>query len=234
MRNQQSRQTSQLLISEGSAGTSRSRCTAETQAQPVNGWFWPSLLFLFLALLGLLLTSSSELYEAFRSLPVLDQFAAVAASSLFALGFAATVREFRTDFMERWAARIVGACGIAFLLAFAFRMTLTVERLQHQLVAQTKAKSVSEQHGAAVYTVTLKNGSSVTWNPTNERLHRPVSYMARPSEPWRSDDRAGHGFNRRQYAPTDSMPAGQSWQWAAASAEPSDGSAATAGDAPDF
>lgn len=169
-------------------------------------------------------------------MPVLDQFAAVTAFSLFALGFAATVREYRTDFAERWAARIVGACGVLFLLAFSFRMTLTVDRLQHQIVAQTKAKSVSEQHGAAVYQVTLKSGRVVELGDSNagSGTVRSMSSMGGCSRSWDSITGTGYRIDRGQHAPIDSMPIGQSWQWAAATTGPTDGSAAATGNAPDF
>lgn len=119
----------------------------------------------------LALTSSSELYATFQQFPVIDQFCAVTAFSLFALGFAATVREYRTDFMERWAARIVGACGVGFLVAFAFRMTLTVDRLQNQIAQKGSyetspplAQQIGDMVAETATTVQTPKGRTVSWD----------------------------------------------------------------------
>ena len=135
MKNHPSQMTTETL--KGVRRGSKSRSVEATSARISNGLFSLSLSAWLCCLLLGLFAWSSEFYEAFVSLPVLDQFAAVTAFALFALGFAATVREFRTDFEERWMARIVGAAGVLFLVAFAYRMTLQVERLQSKLAERT-------------------------------------------------------------------------------------------------
>lgn len=135
MKNHPSQMTTETL--KGVRRGSKSRSVEATSARISNGLFSLSLSAWLCCLLLGLFAWSSEFYEAFVSLPVLDQFAAVTAFALFALGFAATVREFRTDFEERWMARIVGAAGVLFLVAFAYRMTLQVDRLQSKLAERT-------------------------------------------------------------------------------------------------
>lgn len=190
---------------------SKSRSVEATSARISNGLFSLSLSAWLCCLLLGLFAWSSEFYEAFVSLPVLDQFAAVTAFALFALGFAATVREFRTDFEERWMARIVGAAGVLFLVAFAYRMTLQVDRLQNQIALKgvTSARQIAETGGSSPRSDRLQStspdrittpvaGTSTTYNIGK---HRTVTI----TEPWRwCSDRSMFGrAERGQREPCD-------------------------------
>ena len=191
-----------------------------------------------LLLLGLLLlyATSSEAYDAFTHLPVLFQWQIVVACSLFAFFYAVTVREFRTEWHEKFAARIAGAAGVAMLIAFSFRMSMQVDKLQNQVAATSNAKSVSEQHGAAVYQVTLKSGQVIELDESNARSAavRSLPHLAGRSRTGCLVIGAGHGADSRQHASIDPMPFGQSWQWAAAEPTGSDTDATAARHSPDF
>jgi hypothetical protein len=196
-----------------------------------------SLLPTLLLLLGLvsLFVWSSEAYDAFVHLPILFQWQIIVACSLFAFLYAATVREFRTGWHEKVAARIAGAVGAGMLIGFSFWVSMKYDKLQNQTVAQTKAKSVSEQHGAAVYQVTLKSGQVIELDESNARSSavRSLPHLAGRSRTGCLAIGAGHGADSRQHASIDSVPFGQSRQWAAA--EPTGSSTnATAGHSPDF
>ena len=160
---------------------SKSRSDGRTLVRTLSGSFWLWLLALSLCVSVVQSAWLSEVYSAFRQLPPLDQFAVVCAISLFAFGYAATVREFRTDFGERWAARIVGACGVCFLLAFSFRMASTVEKLQNQIAGRTNenatpvAHEISDMVADQQFTVRTSDGHTVSW----ERATEPVSIADR-------------------------------------------------------
>jgi hypothetical protein len=186
--------------------------------------------------LGSLFVWSSEAYDAFVHLPVLFQFSIVTAGSLFALGYAATVREFRSDWHEKVAARIAGAVGAGMLIGFSFWVSVKYDKLQNQTVAQTKAKAVSEQHGAAVYQVTLKSGQVIELDESNARSSavRSLPHLAGRSRTGCLAIGAGHGVDSRQHASIDPVPAGQSRHWAATEPTGASTNAATAGHSPDF
>lgn len=157
-----------------------------TSAPISSGSFWLLLGASSWFALDSLSAWSFRLYEAsvdaFINLPVLDQFAVVTAVAVFALGFAATVREFRTDFQERWAARIVGAAGVLFLVAFAYRMTVQVDRLQNQLAGRESSDSetsavahqISVVPSPKVYSVRTEGGIEISWPGTDGGV-RPLS-----------------------------------------------------------
>ena len=157
----------------------------------------------------------------------------VSAFALFALGFAATVREACVESSIRWTARGIGAVGVAVLMMFTWRVSTENAELKSQIAARTKAKGVSEQHGASTYTVTLKNGKAITWSPDDAGI-RPMPPLAGCSRSGSVTYRAGDGVDRGQYAPTDSMPFGQSWQWASAGGAIADGTANAKRHPPDF
>lgn len=141
-----------------------------------------SLLLWLSVLVALWRTLSSQLFEVFQSLPAIDQFFLITAVCLFCCGFAATVREFRTDFGERWAARIVGACGVLVLLAFSFWMTVRVDRLQNQLAGKefsdsetsAVAHQISVVPAPKVYSVRTEGGIEISWNGADGGV-RPLS-----------------------------------------------------------
>jgi hypothetical protein len=150
---------------------SKYQCFEQRSARLQNGLFWLSLLAWSLALVAAWRTWSSQLYAAFQALPAVDQFVGVAAASLFCFGFAATVREFRTDFAERWAARIVGACGVLMLLSFSFRMTMQVDRLEHQIAVKGShetsaplAQQIVDMVAQKTVTVETPSGRTVSWH----------------------------------------------------------------------
>ena len=189
MKNHQTQTTTGAL--KGGRLESKSRSVEATSALISSGLF-SLLLLAWLCCLSLgLFAWSSEAYEAFTGLPVLDQFAAVTAFAVFALGFAATVREFRTDFGERWAARLMGAAGVVFLIAFAYRMTVQVDRLQNQIAA----KGVTSARQIATMDINTEGSSQRAPTPANGIAARPsgtsVTYdigrnrTVTITEPWR-------------------------------------------------
>jgi hypothetical protein len=141
-----------------------------------SGSFSPLLLVLLLCASVALFVSRSEAYEAFVHLPVLFQFSIVTAGSLFALGYAATVREFRSDWHERWAARVVGAAGVAFLVAFSFRMSVQVDRLQNQIAKRT----VTNASGIALCDSRTDDGDLLSHASITTRSGHVVSVSDRP------------------------------------------------------
>jgi hypothetical protein len=187
----QNSQTIRTSKSEGLAEVSKFRsCVALFQRLRPHLFLLSQSLWL-LGLVALWRTFSSQLYEAFQSLPVIDQYVAVAAASVFCFLFAATVREFRTDFGERWAARIVGACGVAVMLSFSFRMTIQVDQLKSQIaskeissarqIATTPSQSESGPQGAptpANGIAAWASGTSVTYDIGRART-------ITITEPWR-------------------------------------------------
>jgi hypothetical protein len=219
-----------------SAAVSAFPCDGRTSDHTSSGLSLVFPLVLLLCASVALFGWSLEAYDAFIHLPVLFQWQIIVACSLFALGFAATVREFRSDWHERWAARVVGAAGVAFLVAFSFRISVQVDRLQNQIVAQTKAKTVSEQHGAAVYQVTLKSGQVIELDALNARSStvRSLPHLAGRRRTGCLALGAGHGVDTKQHASIDPMPFRQSWHWAATKPTGASTNAATAGHSPDF
>jgi hypothetical protein len=155
---------------------------------------------------------------------------------LFALGFAATVREVCADNAVRWTARGIGLVGVVVLVAFSVRTSLTLDRLENKVAAQTKAKSVSENYGAASYQVTLKSGRVVELGDSNAGAGtvRSMSSLGGCSGSWDSIAGTGYRIDRRQHASIDPMPLGQSWQWAAAEPTGTSTDAAAKGHSPDF
>lgn len=155
---------------------SRSQCHAKT-----SHWLLESLLSLsvcasLLVCLVLALTSSSQLYEVYQSLPVSNQFAIVFAISMFTFGYAVTVREFRTEWGEQWVGRIAGIAGIFFISAFAYRMTLTVERLQDQLTVE-KTHHAAEAHQMATFQKSTEP-AAVVWSVLPELRERSYEFTA--------------------------------------------------------
>jgi hypothetical protein len=136
-----------------------------------------------LLLLGLasLYVWSSEAYDALSHLPVLFQWQIIVAFSLFAFLYAVTVREFRTEWHEKCAARVAGAVGVVMLIGFSFRMTCQVDRLQNQIAVRgvnEKTTPVAQQIVDLVaqeaIAVETPSGRTVSW-----RGDRPVSIADR-------------------------------------------------------
>lgn len=102
--------------------------------------------------------------------PVLFQWQIIVACSLFAFLYAVTVREFRTEWHEKCAARVAGAVGVAMLIGFSFRMTATVDRLQHQIASKgvTSARQIA---------ATGRGDSRGDWSKptTQDRIATPVA-----------------------------------------------------------
>jgi len=171
MNTNQNSQTIRASKSEGLAGASKSRFFGALFQRLRPHLFLLSQSLWLLGLVALWRTFSSQLYEAFQSLPVIDQYVAVAAASVFCFLFAATVREFRTDFGERWAARIVGACGVAVLLSFSFRMTMQVNQLKSQIASKeiASAKSIASQSTA----------EAISGRPPEAVATSPLSHVRR-------------------------------------------------------
>lgn len=139
-RNQHHQMTMETSKSRDRLGLeSKSQSHGKTSRSLLESLLLLSVCVSLLACLALVLTSSSQLYEVYQSLPVSNQFMIVFAISLFTFGYAATVREFGTEWSEKWVARAAGVAALFFISAFAYRMTLTVERLQHQLTAERGA-----------------------------------------------------------------------------------------------
>jgi len=145
----QNSQTIRISKSEGSAEASKFRSFVALYQKLRPHFFLLSQLLWLLVLVGLWRTFSSQLFEAFQSPPVIDQYVAVAAATVFCFLFAVTVHEFRTDFGERWAARIVGVCGMAIMLSFSFRMTMQVDQLKSQIALKetTHARQIATTPG---------------------------------------------------------------------------------------
>ncbi len=121
---------------ERSEEASKSPFVAVTSVVASNGFL--SLLLFSLLLLGsaFVYASSSEVYEAFKALPLWLQFSYVTWASVFAIGYAVTMREMFSDRMIRIAARVAGVGGVAALVGLSFHMTMQADRLQHQLTAK--------------------------------------------------------------------------------------------------
>jgi len=149
MNTNQNSQTIRTSRSEDLAEASKFPWFGQMSQRQRNGLFWLSQSLWLLVLVAAWRTFSSQLYEAFQSLPVIDQYVAVAAATVFCFLFAVTVREFRTDFGERWAARIVGVCGMAIMLSFSFRMTMQVDQLKSQIALKetTHARQIATTPG---------------------------------------------------------------------------------------
>ena len=222
--------------STGLEGDSEFPSTTHTSAPTSSISFFLSVLSFCCLVLASYWLYQNDFVGWYRSLPVIDQCCAVTVFALFALGFAATVREVCADNAVRWTARGIGLVGVVVLVAFSVRTSLTLDRLENKVAAQTKAKSVSEQHGAAVYQVTLKSGQVIELDESNARSSavRSLPHLAGRSRTGCLAIGAGHGADSRQHASIDPMPLGQSWQWAAAEPTGTSTDAAAKGHSPDF
>jgi len=153
-----------------SAAVSAYPCDGRTSDHTLSGSSLVFPLALLLCVSAGLFGWSLEAYDAFIHLPVLFQWQIIVACSLFALGFAATVREFRSDWHERWAARVVGAAGVAFLVAFSFRISVQVDRLQNQIAVRGSHETNTPMAQQIVYLVAEEaiavetpSGRTVSW-----------------------------------------------------------------------
>ena len=204
MRDEQTSQSTRQSRARGLGDQSAFQPAEQTSDPTSNGWLSALLsAWLCFALVGLCVWFWVA-YDAFRALPVLDQFACVTALSIFVFAFAATVREYRTDFWERWAARIAGASGVCFLLAFSFRMAITVDRLQHQIASKgvTSARQIAATVGGdsrgnwSESTSPDRVATAVAGTSTTYQIGKQRTVTI--TEPWRwCSDRSMRGTTER-------------------------------------